>query len=223
MNEIIHGDAIHHVKTIPDDTIDLIFTDPPYNTTSLKLDKQQFDIKDYMAEFKRVLKPNGWFFCFSVFEMACIVANNGFRRKFEYVWEKPHLVPKTPDTVRPYYQHELIYAFIRNECKPSKLFFKPKALRTVGKAYTDTRKTVALSDFAKKQRINVVAQPTINTGYREGTTILRYNPKNLMSKYERTEHPTQKPLALCELIVRAYTPQDGTVYDPFAGSVAPSH
>ena len=105
------------------------------------------------------------------------------------------MVPITADTVRPYYQHKNIYACIIKSVEPSKLHFDPKLLRTAGSAYKDVRKTVASSDFAKTQRINVMSQSTVNTGYREGTTVLHYNPKKTMRQTECTTHPTQIPLA----------------------------
>ena len=61
-DEIYNADALTILPTIETDSIDMILTDPLYKTTSLELDKQPFNLEDYMQEFKRLLKPNGWFF-----------------------------------------------------------------------------------------------------------------------------------------------------------------
>ena len=84
MNKIHNADAITILPTIPDNSIDLILTDPPYNTTSLELDKQSFNLEDYMQEFKRVLKPNGWLFCFGSLEIGVILLNH-FRQVSVYL------------------------------------------------------------------------------------------------------------------------------------------
>ena len=59
---------------------------------------------------------------------------------------------------------------------------------------------------------------TINEGRREGTSVLEYPNKFAMPRWQRTPHPTQKPLDMYELLIKAYCPPDGIVYDPCAGS-----
>ena len=62
LDQIICDDSLNVMSSIDDNSVDMILTDPPYNTTSLKLDKQSFDLSLYMEDLKRVLKPNGWSF-----------------------------------------------------------------------------------------------------------------------------------------------------------------
>jgi DNA modification methylase len=57
-----------------------------------------------------------------------------------------------------------------------------------------------------------------NEGYRAGSTIIYYPNKNRFKMWERTTHPTQKPIAMYELFVNAYCDPKGIVLDPFAGS-----
>ena len=217
-NKLILGDALDTLKELPDNSVDMIFTDPPYNTTDLKLDKTNFSLLPFILEFQRILKPNGWFFTFGTIQMTCnILLQDFFKLKFDYVWQKSSIVPKTADAVRPYYKHEHVFSFIHKECKPSTLFFDSKSLRTEGKAYTDTHKK-DVSEFAQSQRTRIVGRTIKNDGYREGTTILEYPNKGRFPKSENTIHPTQKPLALCELICKAYCPKEGIMLDPFMGS-----
>ena len=219
MNKIHNADALTILPSIKTDSIDMILTDPPYNTTSLKMDKQSFDLNNYMPEFKRILKPNGWLFCFGTFEMATLITNYAFKLKFDYVWVKPQGTPKSYNTIRPHRQHELILVFINSGCKPTSLYYDPKVLRTPGTKYRRVVKsTTNPTEFRKTQRIAAKSAIVENTGYREGTTILYYPAKNTLPKTERTAHPTQKPLALCELLCKGYCPKDGLVLDPFCGS-----
>ena len=213
---------------MPDNSVDLIFTDPPYNTTSLSLDKHIIPEDFYNIQLKRILKPNGWFFCFGVLEMFCIMVKV-WRRKFEYIWCKPSGLPRIYNTIRPSMQHELICAFIHPELKRiNDLYFDSKSLRTIGEPYYRpnrvNRKRGKLNplnkttEYEREQRHFHKTAPTTNDGYREGTTLLHYPAKNTMPPRERNDHPTQKPLKLCQIITRAYCPVDGVVFDPFIGS-----
>ena len=216
MNEIIHGDAMHHIKTIADDTIDLIFTDPPYNTTSLKMDAQSFNISDYMEEFKRILKPNGWFFCFGSVEIYKLISDY-FRFKFQYIWKKPNGILQHGNTIAPIIKHENLWVFIQPELKKmNDLTFYKSALRVKGAPYKVIR-GAHKSEF-KTQLRDDDYRITDNTGYRDGTSILEFPNKPLMKKSERTPHPTQKPVDLCKVICKAYCKEGGTILDPFAGS-----
>ena len=217
MNKIHNADAQIILPTIPDNSIDLILTDPPYNTTSLKLDKQSFDLSLYMVEFKRVLKPNGWLFCFGSLEIGALLLNH-FRFKFQYVWEK-HPVVAHHNAVQPMITHENIWVVRQHELKKmADLYMNKKLLRTFGTPYNMTRSSKPTEFRSTHGRHVNKVSTTVNTGYREGTTILRFPNKPFMKKPERTPHPTQKPLELCQLIIRAYCKSSGTVLDPFMGS-----
>lgn len=207
------------------ESVDLIFTDPPWLTTDLDFDKYQLPTNIYNY-LKRALKPNGWFFCFGTIEMAAQIIQD-WRLKFEYIWVKPRGTMQTHNTVHPMLQHELLFAFIKPELKMmNELYFDKQKLRTIGRSYTrKVNPTDTVGSFEGVNRRTPIGKDgkkynytQINNGYREGTTILEYPIKNCFPYKERTDHPTQKPLALCELIVDAYCPPDGTVYDPFAGS-----
>ena len=65
MYTLHNADTATILPQIDSNSVDMIFTDPPYNTTDLDIDAKGFNILSYLSEFKRVLKPNGWFFCFA--------------------------------------------------------------------------------------------------------------------------------------------------------------
>ena len=223
-----HGDCLDVLNTLPKNHFDLVVTDPPWHTTDLDIDHKN-ETNEYGAIYRqvyRVLKPAGWFFCWSAVKSIHEVARAGFRHKFEYVWYKPRPNPKTKVTVRPYYQHEMIYAFIKADLKRmSDLYFDPEPLRTQGRPYTSHHHPSKASEFTRQTRRVPLDEAGYekkhihrNTGYREGTTILHHVDKTDMAKSERTGHPTQKPISLYELIIRGYCPSGGRILDPFAGS-----
>ncbi len=221
---LILGDCIEKLKDMDDDSVDAVITDPPYLTTDLRLDKR-FSIDDFIniiKEIKRVLKLTGWFFCFLPVELVRYIADLGFRLKFEYIWIKSNITPKTHNTIRPYYKHEVIYAFIHQELKKvTELTFNKEKLRTPGKPYVKNRNRKKFSEYEKETRSvfkNNTTYEFKNNGYREGTTLLYAKPKSMMPLSERTTHPTQKPLSLINTIVEGYSNEGDTIVDPFMGS-----
>ena len=209
-------DSLEYVKTIQDNSLDMILTDPPYNTTDLKIDKMGFNLEDYLQDFKRILKPNGWFFCFGTVEIAVSILSNGWRRKFQYVWVKPKPTQQFYNVVKPLASHELLFAFIITPKVMNDLYFNKMALRSAGSAYERKNKN-RTSEFSKSHDMYKGFMHK-NDGYREGVDVIYFSNKTTMDKAERTPHPTQKPLKLIELLLRGYCPPNGKVFDPFAGS-----
>ena len=185
------------------------------------MDNSGFNITDYLPEFKRILKPNGWFFCFGTMEMHSDILQSGvFIRKFEYIWIKKNGSLNFYNTISPRIAHEIICAYRHTDLKKmTELYMDKESLRTEGKPYQVSKNTkTANSEFRTLQKYGY-NKSIKNTGYREGTTVLKnYTSKAQMKYAERTAHPTQKPLELCKLITKAYCQEDGLILDPFCGS-----
>ena len=216
--DLRQGDCLKLLPTLATDSVDLIFSDPPYGTTDLKMDDGvvDFDWGALHADLKRVLKPNGWFFCFFPARFVCNLLAF-WRHKFEYVCIKPRATPSTHNTVRPLYAHEILWALVQPDLRrPTDLYYD-KAQLQFGEAYTRRRVVRRASEFGRASRVEWGDRYT-KTDRRQPTTVLRMEPKNIMPRTQRTPHPTQKPLDLARTIVKAYCPPGGTVLDPFAGS-----
>ena len=216
MNEIIHGNCLDVLPTLPTGSVDLILTDPPYGTTKLKLENA-FDIADVLPELKRVLKPNGWFFCFASFELGAVIHNSqAWRYKFRYIWVKSHPAPKHGTSKRPMHIYEDLFVFNLKTLKlQSDMYFDNDSIRTSGSAYK--QKSGKQRQFGRSQNFGAGVL-TVNDGYREGVDVVYFPSKTQMPKSECMDHPTQKPLELCKLIVRGYCRPNGLVIDPFGGS-----
>lgn len=100
---VIHGDSLEILKKIPDASISLVLTDPPYHSTkkhniqgdrAFASDEHYLSwIGEYVAEWRRVLKPNGTLFLFCASEMAArieIVLSKNFNILSQIVWTKPN-------------------------------------------------------------------------------------------------------------------------------------
>ena len=195
----------------------MIFTDPPYNITNLKIDKQSFNLKNYLNEFKRILKPNGWLFCFGSIEMGALLLEH-FRFKFQYVWQKPAGILTHQTTKHPMPQHENLWAFIMPDLKKmGELYMDKTALETEGQSYSRPAHK-RTGEFMKSAGHATDEITVSNRTTRQGTTILKFPSKLYMKHAERTAHPTQKSLDMCKLICKAYCPPDGLILDCFMGS-----
>ncbi|MCY4490424.1 MAG: site-specific DNA-methyltransferase [Thaumarchaeota archaeon] len=220
LNTIHNADCRDVLPTIPDESIDLILTDPPYLTTNLKFDKNKLPDNIY-SELKRILKPNGWFFCFGTFEMFVEIHNAGFKRKFEYIWVKPMGLPAM-QSKRPTPKHEIITAFLKSDLKSMKdVYFDKEAIKTKGIREKRYYNSVKVTGFKKEDPRGLIRKERVfkdDHGMKNPTSVLYANNKGSMKKSERTSHPTQKPLSILKTIAKGYCPKDGVVLDPFVGS-----
>ena len=197
----------------------LIISDPPFNITDLKFDNAEFDMEQYVKLLKSVFTLHTWLFSFQTIQMYPFFMKE-FRLKFDYVWYKLKPTMKSYNTIAPFKQHELIFVYIHPELKKmTELTFNKKALRTPGKRYT-THKNTKPTEFMMANRIVRMNDDFTyrNDGYREGISTLRFPSKGMMKLEERTPHPTQKPLAMVELLLNGYTNPNDIVFDFTLGS-----
>jgi adenine-specific DNA-methyltransferase len=102
-NILIAGDSLERIKTIPDDSISLILTDPPYHATKkkniygdtkFKEDQEYLEwMEKYSIEWHRILKPNGSLFCFCASAMSArleVMFSSRFNILSQIVWTKPN-------------------------------------------------------------------------------------------------------------------------------------
>lgn len=218
----IRGDAFAAPwpEILDDRKIDLLMLDPPYGTTDLR-----WDACVNLEGLCRILHPHlaeaAWIFLWGPMELAAALVSGGrYRRKFEYIWTKPPAM-RTRNVVRPLIAHDICWALIRADLERRRdLYFDAEALRTVGKPYVEKRSSLALGEgsyYAESGNSTEIV-PWHNWGYREGTTVLRAPSKRSMPLRERAAHPTQKPLAVLERILRGYCPPGGLAVDPMCGS-----
>ena len=211
-------------KLLEGKKFDICITDPPYLKTQLKMDKDGIDLDALACSIKQNMKTNSWIFVYGTLNIA-VAFYSKFRIKFEYIWGKPSGTP-TLSAIHPMMNHEICWAFIHPELKiMGELCFDKKKLRTEGEPYTDIRTTPAKeTEYGRDVSRTAGWRPNIiNTGYREGKSILYFNTKNHFRKDDSmfgnlTPHPTQKPQGMYELILRAYCIPNGMLYEPCGGS-----
>lgn len=201
MIELFNGDCLQILKSIPDKSVDLVLTDPPYGTTVNKWDAV-VPLEKMWNELKRVIKKNGAVVLFSQNPFSSVlVSSNLIQYKYDWVWVKEAGTGFLNAKKYPLKDNELINVF----CDGVHPYF-PQMEK--GKAYTQ-KKGGATSNYNKDSRNEIV---TTNDGFRYPKTTLHFN------REKEKFHPTQKPVALLEYLIKTYTQENETVLDFTMGS-----
>ena len=209
MINLMNGDCLELMKQIPDGSVDMVLTDPPYGTIKNRWDSIiDFDLM--WEQLKRVIKPNGVIALFGnePFTSLLITSNlKGFKYRLD--WNK-----KIPSGVgyakyRPMQQTEDICIFTSNGEKSiyyPQMTKRDKPIKSGGNGVkADTCSTLV----------------GINTQKEYKKTYEYKNPVTLVSfdKVRRGSlHPTQKPVDLLEYLIKTYTSENETVLDFTMGS-----
>lgn len=200
INKIILGDCLEVMKDIPDESVDLVLTDPPYNISQkdkrlyrrYKGGKQgdivmdfgewdyNFKIEPFLIESKRVLRDNG-----------SII-----------VWTSEQLFGEYRNWFVKYMRPKQLLIWVKTNPLPQ--------FRLNGYRQSTELLFWAMKSRNKKDNKNFIFQ-----SQREMTNVF-YAP--IVGGKERTTHPTQKPLSITEKLIKTHCIKNGIVLDPFLGS-----
>ena len=208
--ELWHGGCLELMKNIPDGSVDLVLTDPPYGTTACKWDSV-IPFEPMWEQLNRIIKPNGAICLFGSEPFSSALRMSNIKHyKYDWVWHKKNAGNILVAKYQPLKTTENIMVF----SKKGKCNYYPileEAKRDRSKDAPTEKKTDLFSEIksGKFKRGN-------NIGGKQ-----RY-PKHLIefSNASRKNHfhPTQKPTDLLEYIVRTYTNEGETVLDFTMGS-----
>lgn len=188
-------------------TVDAIITDPPYGTTACKWDTViPFD--EMWLRLNKLIKPNGAIVLFGSEPFSSALRMSNIKNyKYDWVWQKPKGTGHLNAKKQPMRDKEDICVFYKKQCT-----YNPQM--TEGAPYKDK----AGKDHAKNT--SITDSYGNYTNYREVNKGVRY-PKQVQKfgVVERgTLHPTQKPVALMEYLIKTYTNENETVLDFTMGS-----
>ena len=109
--QLWHGDCLELLKHIPDQSIDLVLTDPPYGTTACKWDSV-IAFEPMWAELKRVIKPSSAILLFGSEPYSSLLRVSNLKMyKYDWVWEKNKGSGHLNAKIMPMKYHELIHVF----------------------------------------------------------------------------------------------------------------
>jgi len=212
---LMKGDCLERMKEIPDGSVDAIICDPPYGTTACKWDSI-IPLDAMWAELKRVIKPNGAIVLFGAEPFSSLLrCSNLGDYKYDWVWVKTKKTGFTNAKNRPLSNYESIMVFSEGtvaNCSDRRMPYNPQGLVACGK----TRK-----GGKNKSNGDTVGhsyyRPSQDEDYVQEFTNYPINVLQFASE-GKTVHPTQKPVALLEYLVKTYTQEGETVLDFTHGS-----
>ena len=205
--KLFQGDCLELMKQLPDGSVDLVLCDLPYGTTACKWDTV-IPFEPLWAQYRRVAKRNAAIVLTASqpFTTALIASNfNDFR--YCWVWDKVNKYTGALNANRmPLKRHEDVVVFYRTLPTYNKQWREGKPFRSVN---TNGHGAHTQYGSAAERR------HTINDGKHNPCTVLQIPADN---KLELGHHPTQKPVALMEYLIKTYTNPGDTVLDNCMGS-----
>lgn len=205
------GDCLEIMQGIPDKSVDMILCDLPYGTTACKWDSV-IPFEPLWTQYKRVIKDKGAIVLTASQPFtSALVMSNPKLFKYEWIWKKTRLTGNLNAKRMPLKAHESVLIFAKGAAP----YFPIKT--NAPEHLIDKRKTINPSKIkdgsaynGSKGFINVRKK---DDGTRYPTTVQEFkNPNN------NSLHPTQKPVALFEYLIKTYTNPGELVLDNCAGS-----
>ena len=206
MLNLIHGDCLEVMKTLLDNSIDAIITDPPYGTTACKWDSV-IPFEPMWEQLKRIIKPNGAIALFGSQPFtSALVMSNPKMFKYEWIWEKNVASNFMQYKFMVAKKHENILIFSKGKTKynpimedKSELSIQRMKYKFKDRKQSEHYKTDISEDKSNRQE---KMYPT---------SVKKFNR-------EVGLHPTQKPIALMEYLIKTYTDENDFVLDFTMGS-----
>ena len=232
MIDLRQGDCLEIMKDIPDKSIDMILCDLPYGTTACKWDIViPFD--KLWQQYNRIIKDNGAIVLFGSQPFTSnLIMSNIKNFKYEWIWEKQKASNFMGAKYQPLKYHENICVFSKSthnyypqkykvlefeeikqmNDKELKQVFETRDYDRFGKV--DRRKTVNNNYQHKETHLGTGLRiRSADDGYRFPKSVLKIN-----KSINKNVHPTQKPVALLEYLIKTYTNENEIVLDNCMGS-----
>jgi site-specific DNA-methyltransferase (adenine-specific) len=214
MKKVILGDCLELMKDIPNGSIDMILCDLPYGTTACNWDTIiPFD-KLWM-QYNRIIKPNGPIVLFSAQPFTTkLIGSNIKNFKHSWVWNKELSGAFALAKYRPMIVTEDVCVF----SSAGKVNYYPimedaqtKNIRPINLGSSSSSATPVASGVAK-------SKDGYDNKKRYPKNIIKYSKYNAECNQLNRLHPTQKPVALFEYLIKTYSNENDIILDNCAGS-----
>lgn len=202
-----YGDCLDVMQEIPNNSIDCIICDLPYGTTACSWDIV-IPLDKLWMEYKRITKPNAAIILFGQEPFSSLLrVSNLSDYRYDIYWEKERLTNINQVKRRVGKTVETISVFYKKQCT-----YNPQMIKYTGKPRSNKVKNGKLGKLSDCNEKPVFEYR--DNGLRYPTQVWRFKRDCLTSNL----HPTQKPLALIEELVKTYSNESDTVLDNCMGS-----
>ena len=210
---LLHGDCLELMKDLPDKSIDAIIADLPYGTTACKWDSI-IPFEPLWAQYKRIIKENGAIVLFGSEPFSTELRHSNLKMyKYDWIWDKVQPTGMTLCNKQPMKNHEIISVFGKGkinyypqmedrEKELDTTKWKMKKLRSENGNYSS-------KDNDSTKKVYKQKYPR---------TIITFHKSANECNNTKRVHPTQKPVALLEYLIKTYTNEGDVVLDNTMGS-----
>lgn len=213
--EFLLGDCFEHMANIPDGSVDMILCDLPYGTTACKWDSV-IPFEPLWREYWRILKPNSAVVLTASQPFtSALVMSQVAAFKVEWIWRKNAGSNFGTTKWYPMKEHESVCVFSRGVPTYNPIM-QPRSeagskMLSGGKVIRQQSKKIASGVYSDGGLNKAYDTEHLNEKMRVPSSVQDF-------RRERGLHPTQKPVALFEYLIRTYTDEGMTVLDNCAGS-----
>lgn len=211
--EILLGDCLELMKDIPNGSIDMILCDLPYGTTACKWDTIiPFD--KLWEQYERIIKSNGAIVLFGSEPFSSLLRCSNLKAyKYDWIWFKNHPSGFALAKKQPMRTHETISVFFGGNYYPIKEDRNAK-YETINRYSYGLNGNGRISKNRQQNGIKPITQNNIDLEKRYPTSVKYFEVEPRCKML----HPTQKPIALFEYLIKTYTNESDLVLDNTAGS-----
>ena len=205
MINLYKGDCLELMKQIPDRSVDLILCDLPYGKTACKWDSV-IPFEPLWSEYKRIIKDDGAIVLFGSEPFSTELRHSNLKMyRYDWIWDKKIPSGMSYARFQPMRQTENISVFMKGKgVYNPQMIKRDKPIKAGGNNYSPSTPIVARKEGKEFKK---------TYEYKNPTNILAFD------KVRRNSlHPTQKPVALLEYLIKTYTNEGETVLDNCMGS-----
>ena len=204
LNKIYNEDCLIGMKRIPDKSVDMILCDLPYGTTQCKWDTV-IPFEPLWEQYERIIKDNGAIVLTGSEPFSSMLRMSNLKLfKYDWIWDKVKGTGFLNAKRQPMRNHETVSVFYRKQCT-----YNPQ--KTQGHS-------LKKSFRAKHLQTDVYGEMKNDYLYESTDRYPRSIQVFLTDTQNSSLHPTQKPVALFEYLVKTYTNEGEIVLDNCIGS-----
>jgi len=197
---LYNGDCLEIMSKFPENVIDAIITDPPYGTTACNWDAV-IPFENMWEKLKRIRKDITPILLFGIEPFSSLLRVSNLKEfRYDWIWKKEQGANFMNVKHQPYKVHEIISVF-------GKKYPNYFPIMEKGKPYISGKGT------SGEITGNVVKIQTKNKGTRYPRSVIKFNTDK-----RKSVHPTQKPVALMEYLIKTYTNEGDLILDFTCGS-----
>ena len=199
--QLLHGDCLELMKSIPDGSVDMVLCDLPYGITSRNKWDNIIPLEELWQQYNRICKLNAAIILFAQMPFgSALIESNRKNFRYEWIWQKHQGSGFLNANRMPLRAHENILVFYKK--LPT---YNPQ--KTKGKPYKAKSGVKTSTNYGSFDG----SWHTDSDGERFPTDVLKYPAV-------RQFHPTQKPVELLEYLIKTYTNEGDIVLDNCMGS-----